>query len=157
MIGEHIPEAHERARAELAQQVEQFLAQGGKIKDCGNVGSVHRPPGFRRHPEQAQASVSAPAAAPTVAAPAATVEAKPVLVPAAPRPGRSTLRQFEERKLKRQARMLERAELVDKIRAYSYTSLSRDAVAKALGISHQQLSKLIAQHSIEFPKWRQPK
>ncbi|AIR90197.1 hypothetical protein [Pseudomonas cremoricolorata] len=154
MIGEHIPEEHERARAELADQVAQFLAQGGKIQDCGNVGTVHRPPSVRRYPEQAQAAAPTPAPPAPIAAPAATVEAKSV--PPTPRPGRSTLRQFEQRQLKRQARMLERAELIDKIRAYSYTSLSRDAVSKLLGISNQQLSKLALQHDINFPKWRRP-
>ncbi len=67
---------------------------------------------------------------------------------------RVNAKQKAERDTKRQARTQARAELVDKIRAYAHTSLSRDVVAKLLGISHQHLSKLVKQHDIDFPKWR---
>lgn len=145
MIGENIPEQHERARAELAERVERFLARGGQIQDCAGAVSAPRRPCFRWYPPPQTQPLEA----------GVQIEPQPKSNDAASthRPSK----QKAERQLKRQAKMLERAELVDKIRAYSYTSLSRDAVAKTLGISHQQLSKLIIQHGIHFPKWRQPK
>jgi plasmid maintenance system antidote protein VapI len=35
--------------------------------------------------------------------------------------------------------------------------LSRDAIAELVGISQQRLTRLVNEHDIDFPKWRQPK
>lgn len=139
MIGHNIPETHEQMRTELAEDVARFLAEGGKIQDCNGASSVPRPPGFRRY----QAPMSPPVAkaklAPAVEQPA------PVPKPPARQARRET---------KRQIRAEEFDALLQQIRAYAHTSLSRGAVAKVLGISPQRLTKLVDEHSIDFPRWR---
>lgn len=51
MIGETIPEEHARRRADLADSVGRFLAQGGQIKQCTKAGSEPRQANFQSHPE----------------------------------------------------------------------------------------------------------
>lgn len=139
MIGHNIPEEHERTRAELAEDVSRFLAEGGKIQDCNGAGSVPRPPGFRRY--------QAPLAPPVAKAQPAPIAEQP---PAVPKPPARRAR----RETKRQARAEELDALLQQIRIYAHTSLSRGAVAKLLNISPQRLTKLVDEHSIDFPRWR---
>ena len=139
MIGHNIPEEHERTRSQLAESVARFLAEGGKIQDCTGAGSVPRPPGFRRY--------QAPLVPPVAKAPPAPVVEQS---PAVPKPPARQAR----RETKRQARAEELDALLQQIRAYAHTSLSRGAVAKVLNISPQRLTKLVDEHSIDFPRWR---
>lgn len=168
MIGENIPEQHEQARADLAASVARFLAEGGQIQQCTGIGSVPRGPSFRQYPApQPQAARAdsdllkqARQAAKTMTLSEACAQLglpRTTLRHLSKQHGflfRVNSRQQAERDMRRQLRSQARDALIDKIRAYSHTSLSRDAVAKLLGISHQQLSKLVKQHDIDFPKWR---
>ena len=168
MIGENIPEQHEQARSDLAASVARFLAEGGQIQQCTGAGSVPRGPSFRQYPApQPQAPQAdsdllkqARQAAKTMTLSEACAHldvTRAKLLHLSKQHGflfKVKVKQSAARVLKRQARAQAREELVDKIRAYAHTSLSRDAVAKLLGISHQQLSKLVKQHGIDFPKWR---
>lgn len=168
MIGENIPEQHEQARTDLAASVARFLAEGGQIQQC--TGSVSYAPSPRQYParEPQAAGTKADSELLERARQAAKVM---TLTEASAQLGasRATLlrltkqhsfffrvnaKQKAERDIKRQARAQGREALIDKLRAYAHTSLSRDAVAKLLGISHKQLSKLVKQHEIDFPKWR---
>ncbi|MDZ5601704.1 hypothetical protein SJI00_02785 [Pseudomonas sp. RP23018S] len=148
MIGENVPEQHEKARAELAASVAQFLARGGQIQQCSGVGSTPRRPSFRNYPD--------PQPAPVPEQPVSQLVTPPPPVPrvSATSHAHAANTQKAERFWKRQAKAAEREALIDRIRIYSQTKLSRDVVAKVLGISNQQLSKLITQYGIDFPKWR---
>ncbi|MBA1200499.1 hypothetical protein G7009_01605 [Pseudomonas capeferrum] len=170
MIGENIPDQHEQARRDLGASVARFLAEGGQIQQCTGAGSVPREPNLRSYPApQPQAAQidrklldQARQAAKTMTLSEACAQlgvSRTTLHHLSKQHGflfRVNTKQKAERDIKRQARTKARAELVDKIRTYAHTSLSRDAVAKLLGISHQQLSKLAKQHDIDFPKWRRP-
>ena len=50
MIGDPITDRHELARVELADQVAQFLATGGKVEICKPAGNAPRPPHFGAAP-----------------------------------------------------------------------------------------------------------
>ena len=139
MIGHNIPETHERMRTELAEDVARFLAEGGKIQDCNGAGSIPRPPGFRRYQAPQLPTVAKAQSAPVVE--------RPVTPPKPP------ARQAR-RETKRQARAKELDALLQQIRIYANTSVSRGAVAKVLNISPQRLTKLVDETSIDFPRWR---
>ena len=133
MIGENVPEQHEKARAELAAKVAEFEAQGGEIRDCA---SAKPSPGVT--PEQH--------------APLASADQPPNRVPKSRI--RVTSAQRTERFFRREARARALAELVENIRTHSRAGISRDAAAKLLGISSQRLGRLVTEHGIDFPKWR---
>lgn len=161
MIGESIPAEHEKTRSDLAAKVAQFLAEGGQIHQCTNRASVpEQQPPAKLAKANNELLKQARQAAQTMTMSEACAHlgvSRTVLHHLSKQHGflfRVNAKQKAERDTKRQARTQARAELVDKIRAYAHTSLSRDAVAKLLGISHQHLSKLVKQHDIDFPKWR---
>lgn len=176
MIGESVLEQHEKARAELEASVAQFLANGGQIQDCGGAASVPRRPNFRWYPdqqpqdkqvEQVRHSPQLLGRAIQAAKTMTVSEASAYL--GASRAQLLTLsrkhsfcfridaKQHAERELRRQTRAKTKDALVERIRVYAHTGLSRDAVAKLIGISQQRLTRLVDEHNIDFPKWRQPK
>ncbi|MBA1192818.1 hypothetical protein G7007_08090 [Pseudomonas entomophila] len=176
MIGENVSEQHEKARADLEASVAQFLAGGGKIQDCGAAASVPRRPSFRWYPDQqpqdkqpvqVQCSPQLLGRAIQAAKTMTVDEASAHL--GASRAQLLTLsrkhsfcfrvdaKQRIERELRRKKRAQAQDALVDRIRAYAHSGLSRDAVAKLIGISQQRLTRLVDEHDIDFPKWRQPK
>lgn len=176
MIGESIPERHEQARADLEASVAQFLAKGGKIQDCGGAASVPRRPNFRWYPDQqphdkqvVQAQHSpqllgrAIQAAKTMTVDEASTHlgARRAQLLTLSRKHSFCFRTDTKQKIERELRRKNRAQaqdaLVERIRVYAHTGLSRDAVAKLIGISQQRLTRLVDEHDINFPKWRQPK
>jgi len=59
----------------------------------------------------------------------------------------------ERREIARKAKAEEQAKLVELIRANSGIGLSRNFVAKKLGISNQYLARLAQENGIDFPRW----
>ncbi|MBA1187939.1 hypothetical protein G7Z99_02655 [Pseudomonas entomophila] len=176
MIGESVLEQHEKVRAELEASAEQFLANGGQIQDCGGAASVSRRPNFRWYPDQQpqDKQVVQPQHSPQLLGRAIQVAKTMTVSEASAHLGASraqllTLsrkhsfcfridaKQHAERELRRQVRAKTQDALVERIRVYAHTGLSRDAVAKLIGISQQRLTRLVDEHDIHFPKWRQPK
>jgi|GEM_PF-1215510 len=179
MIGENIPERHEQARADLEAYVAQFLARGGKIQDCGVAASVPRRPSFRWYPDQPaqdkqvvqvvqvqrspQLLGQAIQAAKTMTVDEASAylgASRAQLLTLSRKHSfcfRANAKQKLERELRRKTRAKAQDALVARIRVYAGTGLSRDAVAKLIGISQQRLTRLVDEHDIDFPKWRQPK
>ncbi|MGH8381727.1 hypothetical protein [Pseudomonas sp.] len=62
-------------------------------------------------------------------------------------------KEHKAREVARQAKAEERAKLVELIRANSGIGLSRNFVAKKLGISNHTLVKLAEENGIDFPRW----
>jgi hypothetical protein len=60
-----------------------------------------------------------------------------------------------ERELRPQTRTKTQDALVKRTRIYAPTGLSRDAVAKLIGISQQHLTRLADGYNIDSPEWRQ--
>jgi hypothetical protein len=175
MIGESVLEQHEKDRAELEASVAQFLASGGKIQDCGNAASVPRRPSFRWHPDQqpdkqvvqvqrsSQLLGQAIQAAKTMTVDEASAylgASRAQLLTLSRKHSfcfRADAKQKLERELRRKTRAKAQDALTERIRVYASTGLSRDAVAKLIGISQQRLTRLVDEHDIDFPKWRKPK
>jgi len=176
MIGESVLEQHEKARADLEAYVAQFLARGGKIQDCGAAASVPRRPSFRWYPDQPaqdkqvvqvqrspQLLGQAIQAAKTMTVDEASAylgASRAQLLTLSRKHSfcfRADAKQKLERELRRKTRAQAQDALVDRIRGYAHSGLSRDAVAKLIGISQQRLTRLVDEHDIDFPKWRQPK
>jgi hypothetical protein len=164
MIGESVLEQHEKARADLEDSVARFLAKGGKIHDCGQhpdqqaqdkqVVQVQRSPQLLSQAIQAAKTMTVDEAGAYLGASRAqllTLSRKHSFC------FRADAKQKLDRELRRKTRAKAQNALVEKIRAYAGTSLSRDAVAKLIGISQQRLTRLVDEHEIDLPKWRQPK
>lgn len=164
MIGESVLEQHEKARADLEDSVARFLAEGGKIRDCGQYQD---PPAQDKQVVQVQPSDQllgrAIQAAKTMTVDEASTHlgASRAQLLALSRKHSFCFRANAKQKLERELRRKNRAQaqdaLVDRVRAYAHSGLSRDAVAKLIGISQQRLTRLVDEHDIDFPKWRQPK
>jgi len=176
MIGESVLEQHEKARAELEASIAQFLANGGQIQDCGGAASVPRRPNFRWYPDlqpqdkQAKQVQHSPqllgraiqaAKTMTVSEASAYLGASRAHLLTLSRKHsfcfRADAKQKLERELRRKTRAKAQDALVERIRVYAHTGLSRDAAAKLIGISQQRLTRLVDDYGIDFPKWRQPK
>ncbi|MBA1195280.1 hypothetical protein G7007_20870 [Pseudomonas entomophila] len=141
MIGENVSEQHEKVRAGLEASVAQFLANGGEIRDCGG-----------------RCLGAAPAQLPVVPRPAAVGQAgdagaaQPPAAQSGHPGGQDHDSQRSQRLPGRQTRAKNQDALIERIRVYVHTGLSRDAVAKLIGISQQRLTRLVDEHDIDFPK-----
>ncbi|WP_434771234.1 hypothetical protein [Pseudomonas entomophila] len=164
MIGESVLEQHEKARADLEASVAQFLAKGGQIHDCGQY--LDRPVQDKQvvqvqHSDQLLGRAIQAAKTMTVDEASTHLGASRAQLLALSRKHsfcfRANAKQKIERELRRKNRAKAQDVLVERIRVYAGTGLSRDAVAKLIGISQQRLTRLVDEHDIDFPKWLQPK
>ena len=171
MIGDPIPDRHELARVELADQVAQFLAAGGKVEVCKPAGNEPRPPHFGavppprvadpQHKAERDLLQQARQAAKTMTLNEAYQKlgvSRTTLHRLAKEGGFFFPRHDKERvrrEVVRQEKAKTRAALIEKVRAHSRTGLARSAVATQLGISNHLLIRLIQEGGIDFPRWHE--
>ncbi|MBM3106156.1 hypothetical protein IIE18_13525 [Pseudomonas sp. V1] len=169
MIGDQIPSPRGQVLADLNARIDTFFASG---KQSTELPAFEYQPRRPRHDSPiADPSIKAEVAAKRMLVERAREAAKTMTLDEAYRAlgmSRTALHRMakeagfffprhdkerERRDIARKAKAEEQAKLVELIRANSGIGLSRNFVAKKLGISNQYLARLAQENGIDFPRW----
>ena len=168
MIGEPIPNPRDQVLADLNSRIDSFFASG---KQSTELPAFEYQPRRPRHDSPiADPAIKAEVAAKRMLIERAREAAKTMTLDEAYRAlgmSRTALHRMakeagffprhdkerERREIARKAKAEEQAKLVELIRVNSGIGLSRNFVAKKLGISNQYLARLAQENGIDFPRW----
>lgn len=171
MIGAPIPDPRQQVLASLNASIGEFFSSGRQAEQC--PGPTFKPRDPHHGPGQVHGNETARAEAVAKrelldrareAAKTMTLDeayralgmSRTELHRMAKEAGfyfQSNDRERKARAVARQAKAEERTKLVELIRANSGIGLSRNFVAKKLGISNHTLVKLAEENGIDFPRW----